>query len=73
MIKDDFLEDLYFDYNIHKFLGPVLQKVNFAPQVRHLRDGFNAMCDFPFPNLLMCCSIQLNINSSVSKTPVSFC
>ena len=48
LIKDDFLEDLYFDYNIHKFLGPVLQKVHFAPQVRHLRDGFNAMCDFPF-------------------------
>ena len=33
---------------MHKFLGPVLQKVHFAPQVRHLRDGFNAMCDFPF-------------------------
>ena len=26
---------------MHTFLGPVLQ-------VRHLRDGFNAMCDFPF-------------------------
>ena len=49
LIKDDFFEDLYFDQNIHKFLGPVLQKVHFAPQVRHLRDGFNAMCDFPFP------------------------
>ena len=48
LIKDDFFEDLYFDENIHKFLGPVLQKVHFAPQVRHLRDVFNAMCDFPF-------------------------
>ena len=33
---------------MHKVLGPVLQKVHFAPQVRHLRDGFNVMCDFPF-------------------------
>ena len=33
---------------MHKFLGPVLQKVQFAPQVRHLRDGFNVMCDFPY-------------------------
>ena len=41
LIKDDFFEELYFVYNIHKFLGPVLQKVNLAPQVRHLRDGFN--------------------------------
>ena len=48
LIKDDFFEDLYFDLNIHKFLGPVLQKVHFAPQVRHLQDGFNAMCDFLF-------------------------
>ena len=31
---------------MHKILGPVLQKVHFAPQVRHLRDGFNVMCDF---------------------------
>ena len=48
LIKDNFFEDLYFDKNIYKFLGPVLQKVHFAPQVRHLRDGFNAMCDFLF-------------------------
>ena len=35
---------------MHKFLGPVLQKVHFAPQVRHLRGGFNVMRDFPFDN-----------------------
>ena len=34
---------------MHKFLGPVLQKVHFAPQVRHLRYRFNVMCDFAFP------------------------
>ena len=38
LIKDDFLEDVYFDKDMHKVLGPVLQKVNFAPQVRHLRE-----------------------------------
>ena len=43
LVKDYFFEDLYFVKNIHKFLGPVLQKVHLAPQVRHLRDGFNAM------------------------------
>ena len=32
---------------MHKFLGPVLQKVYFVPQVRHLRDGFNVLGDFP--------------------------
>ena len=48
LIIDDFFEDLHFVYNMHKFLGPVLQKVHFAPQVRHIRDGFNVMCDFPF-------------------------
>ena len=53
LIKDDFFEDLYFDKNIHKILGPVIQKVYFAPQVRHLRDGFNAMCDFPFCGSLL--------------------
>ena len=51
LIEDDFFEDLYFDYNIHKFWGPVLQKVHYAPQVRHLQDGFNAMCDFPFEDI----------------------
>ena len=40
LIKDDFFEDVYFDEDMHKFLGPILQKVYFAPQVRHLRDGF---------------------------------
>ena len=53
LIKDDFFEDLYFDWSILKFLGPVLQKVHFAPQVRHLRDGFNAMCDFPLVQYLI--------------------
>ena len=37
---------------MHKVLCPVLQKVHFAPQVRHLRDGFNVMCDFPFRKAL---------------------
>ena len=31
-VKDDFSKDLiiYFDSAMHKFLGPVLQKVHFA-------------------------------------------
>ena len=29
LIKDDFFEDVYFDYDMHKLLGPVLQKVHF--------------------------------------------
>ena len=44
LIKDGFFEDVYFDYDMHKLLCPVLQKVHFAPKVRHLRDGFNVMC-----------------------------
>ena len=33
---------------MHKFLGPVLEKVHFDPQVRQLRDGFNVMCEIAF-------------------------
>ena len=33
---------------MHKFLGPVLEKVNFDLQVRQLRDGFNVMCEIAF-------------------------
>ena len=47
-INDNLFEELYFFYNIHKFLGPVLQKVHLAPQVRHLRDGFNVIWEIAF-------------------------
>ena len=48
LIKDDFFEYVYFDKDMHMFLGPVLQKVHFVPQVQHLREGFNVKCDFDF-------------------------
>ena len=33
---------------MHKFLGPVLEKVHFDPQVGQLRDGFNVVCEIAF-------------------------
>ena len=33
---------------MHKVLGPVLQKVYFALQVRNLQDGFNVMQEIAF-------------------------
>ena len=33
---------------MHTFLGPILQKVHFAQQVRHLKDGFNVICEIAF-------------------------
>ena len=41
LVKDYFFKALYFDWTLNTCLGPVLQKVHFASQVRHLRDGFN--------------------------------
>ena len=43
---------------MHKFLGPVLEKVHFDPQVRQLRDGFNVMCEIAFQR------VDVRINAS---------
>ena len=43
LIQDYFFENVYFNLDMHKFLGPVLQKVLFAQQVRHIHDGFNVV------------------------------
>ena len=47
-VKDTVFEDLYFDWDLHKFLCPDLQKVNFASHVRLLKDGFNVKWDALF-------------------------
>ena len=59
---------------MHTFLCPVLQKVHFALQVRHLRDGFNAMCDFPFDRqggerswMILKHSIAIVLNLRISR------
>ena len=39
LIKDDFFEDVYFDKNMHKFLGPNSTKGPFLP---HKWDTFGA-------------------------------